>query len=284
MRLLFAIPHYCARIGTSSAQYGSRTHGPVERGNALGRSISSLHQQFGRSQAMIHVGQRRTVSANQSMWHDLKVLVVTTGESHALAESKLPGELYEQICDDGPASELGFRCHQLLADRGDDFDYCCYLEDDLIIRDPWWFDKLAWFNRHVGQDKLLMANRFEVSTELAYKKVYLDGDLATHVTKPFQDVSIQPELRSTMLGRSIRFVRPLNPHSGCFFLNREQMRVWTAQPALGVAVSDFIGPLESAATLGVMQTFDLYKPAPENANFFEIEHHGSQFIRKIRKS
>ncbi len=44
-----------------------------------------------------------------------------------------------------------------------------------------------------------------------------------------------------------------------------------------------IGPLESAATLGIMRSLKIYKPAPENANFLEVEHHGCRFIRLIRK-
>jgi hypothetical protein len=283
MRLLFAIPHYCARDGGRTGKYGSRTSGPQQRGAAIAACITSLHQLFGKSQAIIQVGQRRTVPANQSMWHELQILVVTCGDAHALVESKLPADLYERVEVEVPPMELGFHCHKLLAERADRFDYGCYIEDDLMIRDPWWFDKLSWFNRHVGEAKLLMPNRYEVSSELAYKKCYLDGDLAARVVKPLQVAGGEPELHSQMLGRSIRFVRPLNPHSGCFFLNRGQLHSWAAQPSLGIAAADFIGPLESAATLSVLRVFQLYKPAAENASFFELEHHGNQFIRKIRR-
>ncbi|MEM9771051.1 MAG: hypothetical protein AAF889_05555 [Cyanobacteria bacterium P01_D01_bin.73] len=36
----------------------------------------------------------------------------------------------------------------------------------------------------------------------------------------------------------------------------------------------FIGPLESAASLGLMKAFRIYRAAPENANFLELQHHG----------
>ena len=283
MKLLFAIPHYCSRVGTPVEKYGSRNLGPVERGAALARCVVSLHQTFGTSQAIIQVGDRKTIPANQSMSHQVRVLIVTTGDSHAVAESQLPTDLFDQIDVDVPPMELGFACHRALAEQGHDSDYCCYLEDDLVITDPWWFAKLAWFNRHLDQDNLLIPNRYELSTALAYKKCYLDGDLAPHVVTPFQNVADMPELSSKMLGKPIRFVRPLNPHSGCFFLNQHQRDVWTSQPTFGVASSDFIGPLESAANVSIMQAFQLYKPAAENASFLELEHHGCQFIRKIRK-
>jgi hypothetical protein len=96
-------------------------------------------------------------------------------------------------------------------------------------------------------------------------------------------VNEQPQLRSTLMGAPLAFRRPLNPHSGCYFLTREQMAHWTRQPYFLDRSTAFIGPLESAATLGVMRAFNIYKPARENANFLEIEHHGDQFIRQLRR-
>ena len=43
-----------------------------------------------------------------------------------------------------------------------------------------------------------------------------------------------------------------------------------------------VGPLESAATLGVMRTFRVYKPADANAAFLELEHTGSGFLNRIK--
>lgn len=35
------------------------------------------------------------------------------------------------------------------------YDYYCYLEDDLILYDFWFFVKLKWFNYYVGNNNLL---------------------------------------------------------------------------------------------------------------------------------
>jgi hypothetical protein len=43
----------------------------------------------------------------------------------------------------------------------------------------------------------------------------------------------------------------------------------------------FVGPLESAATLGIMKTFRVYKTVPEQAYLFEIEHSGSRYLDAI---
>ena len=143
--------------------------------------------------------------------------------------------------------------------------------------------KLAWFNGHVGQDKLLLPNRFEMGSGPLVHKAYVDGDLARRATARFQNVDDCPRLQSEVLGTKVVFRRPLNPHSGCFFLNVEQMQHWAAQPYFLDGDTSFVGPLESAATLGIMRAFKIYKPAPENASFLEIEHYGSRFLSLIRE-
>jgi hypothetical protein len=75
--------------------------------------------------------------------------------------------------------------------------------------------------------------------------------------------------------------RALNPHSGCFFLTAAQMKRWAESAHFLDRDTRFIGPLESAATLGIMRTFKVYKPARNSANFFEIEHRDDAFIRMV---
>ena len=40
----------------------------------------------------------------------------------------------------------------------------------------------------------------------------------------------------------------------------------------GVPTAEFISPLESAATLGIMKNFNVYKPDYSCASFLEMEH------------
>jgi hypothetical protein len=60
------------------------------------------------------------------------------------------------------------------------------------------------------------------------------------------------------------------------------MRIWSARLDFFDRDTSFIGPLESAATLGIMRAFRIYKPAPEHAAFLEIEHFGQAFLGLIR--
>ncbi|MEM1070965.1 MAG: calcium-binding protein [Planctomycetota bacterium] len=287
MRILITIPHYFHKSGDVSkplpSSYGSLNDDLERRAASLQDTVTSLHQLFGFPQAMIRVADRTTIPANQSMQCEIHVVVVTVQHQHLLHEAELGSQSCHHCIVDHDPSELGFACQRVLRDRWGNYDIYGFLEDDLAIRDPWFFEKLRWFNGHVGDECVLLPNRYELSMTQLYQKCYLDGDLAERVTQPFQDISVMPELSSTVLGKGVRLVRPLNPHSGCFFLTAAQMKKWISSPTFGVATSAFVGPLESAATLGVMTQFRVYKPAPENASFLEIQHAGERFARLIRR-
>lgn len=288
MRLLVVVPHYFRRSEEAKAtsdlehRHGSTSGQVAARTHSLRRCIHSLHQTLGTSQAIIRHVDRRVEPANEAYRHELHIVVVTTGDSHLIEQANLANNLIHQFSVEDNPQHLGFLAQRVLRDRWGNYDYYCYMEDDLAIDDPWFFEKLRWFNSYVGDEKVLLPQRFERSADHPYKKVYLDGELAKRVTEHFQNIDELPELKSEVMGNPVRFTRPTNPHSGCFFLNSNQMQHWIAQPHFEPIDTSFIGPLESAATLGVMKTFDIYKPARENASFFEIEHADRRFISLIR--
>jgi hypothetical protein len=176
---------------------------------------------------------------------------------------------------------LGFECHRVLAMHLGKYDYYCFLEDDLVIRDTLFFEKLNQFNRLTQVQDLLQPNRYEISARSPFHKAYVDGDIRPGATNMFQQIENQSDLQGQLMGLSLKFRRPLNPHSGCFFLNQEQMAYWVHQPHFLERDVRFISPLESAATLGIMKTFRIYKPTRECANFFEIQHADNRFIQLI---
>ena len=212
----------------------------------------------------------------------MDIVVVTTGQYHLVNALPLPADALEHRETDAEPQMLGFECQGILAERLGQYDFYCYVEDDLVIHDPWFFRKLAWFNQHLGDEKLLLPNRFEFGDSSMVYKAYVDGDLPSNVWAPLAKRCDQPSLKSSVLGMDVQFRFAQNPHSGCFFLNSRQMARWASSSPFPDRDTSFIGPLESAATLGIMRTFAIYKPARPNASFLEIEHSGNQFIRALR--
>jgi hypothetical protein len=285
MRLLITIPHFFdprGGKGRDGREHGSLARDPEPRLKALSACLSALHQVYGAPQCVLDVSQRRTRPANQDTSYQVEIVICTTQGRHLLAG--LPaatGAAHHQPTQAEPML-LGFECQAVLRDRLGQYDYYCYLEDDLILHDPWFFRKLAWFSKHLGDHRLLQPNRFEAGPHPVVRKAYVDGDQAPRVTARFQDLRRARRLVSTVLGMRVVFRRALNPHAGCYFLNAAQMEHWVKQPYFLDRDIRYVGPLESAASLGIMRAFEVYKPTPANAAFLEIEHYGTQFLGKIR--
>ena len=269
MRVLFAIPHYFNERDRSS--YGSTRRGGA-RVEHLTKCLQSLHECFGPHQALFSAYPAQAVHAsNESFCADVEIVVCTTG-THHLLDRLHPGLCQHHNTQESPR-QLGYACHEVLRDRMGRYDYYCYLEDDVRIGDALLFHKLRWFTEMVGDEALLQPNRYESSTSVKLRKLYVDGNLVDPtISRRFQDKTESHELQGIFAGLDLRFQRVDNPHAGCFFLNASQMQCWSEQEYFLDRASDFWGPLESAATLGIMRTFRVYKPARENAAFLEVEH------------
>ncbi|WP_026734847.1 hypothetical protein [Fischerella sp. PCC 9605] len=279
MRILVTIAHFFNP--DSKGKHASQRKDPRPRLLALNQSLAALHQLFGKSQTIINIGQKLAFPANQLQANHLDIVICTTKDYHLLNHLRLPAHFYGHYPTKAEPLLLGFECQAVLRDCLGQYDYYCFLEDDLILHDPWFFIKLNWFTQQASDLCLLQPNRYEVSTRNLNCKAYIDGDLAPRVTALFQNVNEQPELKGKILGMPITFRRALNPHAGCYFLNANQMAYWASQSYFLDRDTSFVSPLESAATLGLMKTFRVYKTAPEHASFLEIQHFGTGFLNLI---
>ena len=329
MRILVAIPHFFRP--DADGKYGSARRDPRPRIAALSQGIQALHSLFNARQIAFQDQPQQGLQIQQvNQWTscELNILLCTTGDRHLLSQLPVSRHLFQHIALDCPDRELGFYCQRVLGDRlSENYDYYCYLEDDLTIRDPLFFLKQQWFQSLLGETAILQPHRFEwsnpwLNNSLAtgswatdeigecsdsstshlvssthpdvlgsnhpeshhsanyhanYHKVYVDPDFesktgqnpgfAHHFTE-------RRVLVGQFLGQPIQFQRAGNPHAGCFFLTRSQMTLWASTVDFGQPSNQFIGPLESAASLHLMRYFRVYKPALSWANFLEIEHWG----------
>lgn len=279
MRILITIAHFFKPEDKS--RYASQRKDPRPRLAALSWSLANLHQLFSKSQSIININQKLAFPVNQPLANDLDIVICTTKNCHLLEQLPVPAHFYQHYPTQAEPMLLGFECQAVLRDGLGQYDYYCYLEDDLILHDPWFFVKLYWFTKEAGDRCLLQPNRYEIATHALSCKAYVDGDLAPKATEKFQNLSDRPQLKSIIMGVPMVFRRALNPHSGCYFLNANQMAHWVKQPDFLDRDTSFIGPLESAATLGIMKNFLVYKSVPQQASFFEIQHYGTKFLSMI---
>jgi hypothetical protein len=278
MRILFAIPHYFAP--DAGGNYGSENTAAETRVQSVRRCLTTLWQNFSGAQSLLDGRQRIFHPANPEWSATITVVLCTTGNSHLVAD--LAGCCgFHHVPSTVQPRFLGFECHRILRSGLGRFDYFAYLEDDLRIADAMFFAKLAWFNTQFGAAALLQPNRFELIADPAPYKLYIDGNsYVGTLSTGLQGLDAQRRIAAPVFGQEIAFQRVDNPHSGCFFLNAAQLAHWVAQPDFAVPNAAFAGPLESAATLGIMRHFRTYKPARENAAFLEIEHLARRYLGK----
>lgn len=245
-----------------------------------------MRQHLGPNQAFLYClhkhlpgqGNGRLLAVNDAKASVLDIVVCTIGEHHLLPHLDLPEGFFHHQAVEAEPMKLGFGCHQVLRSNLGRYDYYCYLEDDLVIQDPLFLSKLAWFTRMFGEDSVLLPHRFETGENPPVNKLYIDGPVREDFTAKWQDVNDRRHLTAEMMGRRIGFERWPNPHSGCFFLDAEQMQRWVASPDFGDLDCGFAGPLESAASLGIMKNFRIYKPSFASAGFFEIRHMHNRYL------
>lgn len=162
---------------------------------------------------------------------------------------------------------LGFEAQAEFADSADEMDWFLYLEDDLVLGDSLLLEKLEYFASGVPADALLLPHRYEFRNG---KKLYIDLLSRSSVETVWNRLTV---LRI----EDWRFAEFENPHSGCYFLSREQLRRWLSTGRHWYGEISLAGPRESAATGSLGEAFRLYKPHPSNLAFLEVRHLGTKY-------
>ena len=282
LRLHLAIAHYFNANG--GGRHGSLSPDSSGRSAALRSAILSLHQLFGEPSGCLNHLERRVDPVTDG-GGPLQLTICVSGDAHLLddlQDLRQRGAFSVRVCEPRTPKHLGFECHRVLAEQHQNFDYNGYLEDDLVISDADFFLKLNHFNRCFGDHYLLQPNRIETSVDLqSLRRFYIDGDYNPPATETYR-LSMEHRLCLDHLGQVVEFRQPLNTHSGCFFLNRNQSQHYFNGPHWSDGDDSFHSPLESAATLGVMKSFQIMKPVLRNGRFLTIEHAGRNFMGLLR--
>lgn len=283
MRILFVIPHY---FGAGEAYYGSSdATRRLERIDALRGCINSLHLQFSSPPYILHRNWACT-PVKTPQHHDITVIICTFGTQHLLNDLDIDSACYthQSSTIDTPL-HLGFFCHTILKQQLGNFDWYCYMEDDLAINDSYFITKLELFNQTSGnQQWVAFPHRYELSTARIPKKIYIDGELwpdnRNQIARMLLPGAVS-ELQIPWYPNDVIFTPAANPHSGCFFLNASQFELLVSQPWFGQPLNGLAGPLESAATLPIMALFNIYKTSLDQAHFFEICHGSHSFTKRM---
>jgi hypothetical protein len=213
------------------------------------------------------------------MADQLDIIVLVNGDNHLLDADYCRARgvrLYDAKLDN--PRMLGFTAHRLFADARNIYDVFAFSEDDLRPTGNDLISRILAFQDDFGWRRVIFPNRYEWNPHGPALKSYIDGMLRPGLLAPFE-AALPDErfLKGRQGARLVSFQRATNPHCGFFALTAEQLAHWMAQPQFGDQDCSFISPLESAATLGILKTFPIYKPFGRDMGWLEIEHMDTRF-------
>ena len=283
LKVRVCIPHFFQEVAGGTG-YGSGLPGArLARSVALSRCLSGLLAlQWGADDQEIHVGDKvveslpPVVSADRFVPVQLEIIVCTDGE-HRLDDALglYAGSISVRSFSLENPKELALACRDHLIQQGDPADLSVYLEDDLVIHDPFYFYKLLWFHERTEHQMCLMPHRYERLRD-GRGQLLVDGPLRPGLIGRF----VQPQehvASGRWLGQQdVSFDLTANPHAGTFALSRPQL-LRLRQEAL--PREGFVGPLETAATLTVLRYFPVLKPSRPHRRFLQIEHGHPSFLQ-----
>lgn len=246
---------------------------------ALNEALVALKRHFGERRFR---GPYTEIEPVDDEGRKLDIVIVTVEGRNVLHLIDVdPGE-YDVEYFTGDPMFLGFETQRIARERGGDYDVVGMMEDDLVINDPAFLDKVLWFNRAFGPKAVLQPHRVEVSRAGLLAKTMIEPSLAPHFTEQFRHPG-EPEMREgEFAGRPRRFARTTNPHSGCWFLTGEQVQDWSREPYFYDREPSWVGPLESAATRAFALKHCVYRAVDPDPFFLEIEHFGVSFATQYR--
>lgn len=279
MRILVAIVHHWNPEG--SGRHQSLRPDPQPRIQALREQILALCR-LGRQQLHLDLADQAAYPANLDHRHQIDLHLVTDGSHHVLDQLDAPCRQRLTHVPTAPSDplRLGFEAQRHLVSQLDaGYDLLAYFEDDLIIHDPFFFHKIHRFVHVADPESVLLPQRFEVLPIPArIDKLYIDGAMPADQLRQYLPDPMPPLRLDDAFGVDVTVESPRNPHAGCFVLRPDQLRHWSKQPWWLDGDCSFISPLESAATLGLLKTFKLYKPTYASALYLEAQHWGTSFL------
>ncbi len=248
---------------------------PLPRIAALNAEIVALHRHFGPNAFSINPNEAAQFTSRAA--NVLDIVIVTARGKNVLEWIGIEPPAISVEYFDGDPLMLGFEAQRLMRERAGAYDIYGYMEDDLVITDPAFLDKICWFAERFGETALLMPRRYEQSSSGTLAKVAFSPQLSKTDREFLYRRNPQPVLSAAWHGREQSFRIPMNPHAGCYFITKAQLDKWRGAESFYDRDASWIDPLVSAATYAPGKLFDIYTAAEPDPWFLEIEHFGVRY-------
>ncbi|MCX8102305.1 MAG: hypothetical protein N3D77_13815 [Geminicoccaceae bacterium] len=286
MRALVAIPHYFAPQSAAARHDSLRPGARGARARALASAILRLHELFGADHLAACHPQGAALPAANPERMALDIVVCVQDGAHLLDDLPCPPGLFRRQPVQGPPQLLGFAAHEVLARGLGRYDWYCYLEDDIVVEDPLFFRKLAFFNRNfaapLDRPPLLQPSRYDSPVDGSPERLGGPERLYPDHMASLAPLARGPRVQLTILDRTFTLEPCYHPHAGCFFLDARQMARLVGSPAFRDRTRIWATWLDTAASVAIAETFTVYKPAADSLTFLEVRHARPVMLDQLR--
>jgi hypothetical protein len=282
-----AIPHFCRIAESDGEGYGSsRGDASIFRAVALSRCLGSVlslargadEEILGIAEANVLQAPRVEASAHQAPGLVIDCHVFVCGDEFlADALKAFDKRITVHYLSLKDPRRLPFVVRDFLVNdqAAGDADLSLYLEDDLVIQDRLYLDKILWFLRKTEHQYALMPHRYELTGYHLAPRLFVDGPIDPGVLPDHQRPAKNVASGCFSGAERICFDVASNPHSGSFSCSALQRRQILAA---GMAEEGFVGPLETVATFTVLQHLQVMKPSWNQRDFLLLEHAHPSFL------
>lgn len=276
LRVRVVIPHYFAHEA-SGPQRTAQAAARRLRELAFFRCLLALQgQRRRRRDLVLNLGERLVdllgpveTTALELPELRLEIQVVSNGRDRLEEVLSWAGDgVSQHVVQPQDPRELVLEARDLLVADPEPADLWLYIEDDLVLDDPLFFDKQWWWLQRTQHRQILMPHRYELVRGGAGGRLLVDGPMKWSVV----DALNHPEpgmMRQVYAGREMIFDRAANPNAGLFLISELQRQELQKHP---LPREGFMGPRETASTLTVLHRYPVFKPALSHRRFLMVEH------------
>lgn len=285
MKVLLTMPHvFAPRAGSL---YSSQTEAKrAIKQEALRRAtIENLNRHRQRHWIHASLGKAKPVVTREQSTNDgIDLTIQLYTPPRASLALNLPKDPNLQIIDPEVRdfTQIPMVSSRRLLEQAEDYDIVGYMEDDLLIEDVHFFEKLEYLHRIVPEIYAFLPHRCEHIPGKG--DVILSGDPDGGRDDLFWATGETIQVQWPTKNKN--FYRATNPHSGCYFLSQKQaVRVrefweqknWTSNFVLS-------GPLEQAGSGLLLPVLKVMKPVVEHYRFLMIRHQDELWKRHTFES
>lgn len=286
MLVRVAIPHYYAPSEMSSGYGSCRSDARLQRAVALSRCLGAvLALERGIYEEILDIAQHVILHTPPSTYPSRSLAGVQVDCHLFVQDGCWLQEVVAAFADRVTVHQLQLDNPRKLPHAARSFlirdslekhaNLSLYLEDDLIIQDRFYIDKLMWFMMRTNHRYGIMPHRYEFTGDPAHPRLFVDGPIATNAFPAHHQPAESIASGQFWDGQQVYFDIASNPHSGSFALSAEQRQILLKR---GVSEEGFVGPLETVATYTLLQYFPVLKPSWASRDFLTLEHGHQSFV------